>query len=82
MAQSPFQVINLSLYDLTIVLSLGYATTYLEIASARLGSMYTPLSIPFIALILLRVKRITLPLRPNGFCLLGIGLAWVFLVWT
>ena len=82
MAQSPFQVIDLSLHGLTIVLSLGYATTYLGMALACLGSMYTPLSIPFIALILLRVRRITLPLRPNGFCSLGIGLAWVFLVWT
>ena len=82
MAQSPFQVIDLSLHGLTIVLSLGYATTYLGIALTCLGSMYTPLLIPFIALILLRVRRITLPLRPNGFCPLGIDLAWVFLVWT
>ena len=82
MAQSPFQVIDLSLHGLTIVLSLEYATTYLRMALARLGSMYTPLLIPYIALILLRVKRIILSLRPNGFHSLGIGLAWVFLVWT
>ena len=82
MAQSPFQVIDLSLHGLTIVLSLGYATAYLGMALARLGSMHTPFSIPFIAPIWLKVRKITLPLRPYGFCSLGIYLAWVFLVWT
>ena len=82
MAQFPFQVIDLSLHGLTIVLSLGYATAYLGMALARLGSMHTPLSIPFIVPILLRVRKITLPLRPDGFCSLEIGLARDFLVWT
>ena len=80
MAQPLFQVVYLSLHGLKVVSPLGYAIAYLGVALARLGNMYTPLSIPFIALILLRVRRITLPLRPNGFCPLGIGLAWVFLV--
>ena len=82
MAQSPFQVVVLSLHGLTVVLSLGYATTYLGMALAHLGSMHTPLSIPFIALILLRVRRIILPLRPDGFYSLGISFAWIFLLWT
>ena len=82
MAQSLFQVVYLSLHGLTIVLSLGYATIYLGMALAHLGSMHTPLLIPFIAPILLRVRKITLPLKPDGFFLVGIGLAWVFLVWT
>ena len=80
MTQSLFQVVYLSLLGLTVVLSLGYVTTYLGMALARLSSMHTSLLIPFITLILLRVRRITLPLRPNGFCPLGINLAWVFLV--
>ena len=82
MAQSLFQVVYLSLHDLTVVLSLGYATAHLGMALARLGGMHTPLSIPFIAPILLRVRKTSLPLRPYGFCSLGICLAWVFLVWT
>ena len=82
MAQSLFQVVYLSLHGLTVILSLGYATAYLGMALVRLGSMHTPFSIPFIAPILLRVKKITLPLRPYGLCSLGICLAWVFLVWT
>ena len=82
MAQSFFQVFYLSLHGLTVVLSLGYVTAYLGMALARLGSMHTPLLIRFIALILLRARKITLLLRPYGFCSLGIYLAWVFLVWT
>ena len=79
MAQSPFQVVVLSLHGLTVVLSLRYVTTYLGMALAHLGSMHTPLSIPFIAPILLRVRRITLPLRLNEFCPLGIDFGVGFL---
>ena len=82
MAQSLFQVIYLSLHGLTVVLSLGYATAYLGMALAHLGIIHTPILIPFIAPILLKVKKITLPLRPYGFCLLGVCLTWVFLVWS
>ena len=42
MAQSPFQVIYLSLHGLTVVLSLGYAIAHLGMALARLGGMHTP----------------------------------------
>ena len=82
MAQPLFQVVYLSLHGLTVVLPLGYATTYLGVALACLSSMYTSLSVPSIAHIWLRVRRIILPLRPNGFCPLRIDLAWTFLVWT
>ena len=75
MVQPLFQVVYLSLHGLMVVLSLGYATTYLGVPLARLSSMHTSLSVPFIAQIWLKVKRITLLLRPNGFCPLGIDLA-------
>ena len=79
-----FQVIYLLLHGLVAVLSLGYATAHLGVAFARLGSIHTPFSIPFILLILFtfRVRKITLLLGFYEFCSLGIPLAWVFLVWT
>ena len=79
-----FQVIYLLLHGLVAVLSLGYVTAHLGVAFARLGSIHTPLLIPFIPLILFmfRAKRITLSLGPYGFYLLGTCLAWVFLVWS
>ena len=84
MAQFLFQVIYLLLHGLVVVLSLGYATAHLGVAFTRLGGILTPLSIPFIPLILFmfRARRITLSLGPYGFCPLGTCLAWVFLVWT
>ena len=83
-AQCLFQVIYLMLHGLVVVLSLGYTTTHLGVAFARLGGMHTPLSIPFILLILFmfRARKITLSLGSYGFYPLGICLAWVFLVWT
>ena len=84
MAQFLFQVIYLLLYGLVVVLSLGYATAYLGVVFARLGGIHTPLSIPYILLILfmIRDKKITLLLGSYGFYPLGTYLAWVFLVWT
>ena len=79
-----FQVFYLLLHGLVVVLSMGYATAHLGMAFACLGGIHTSLSIPFILLILFifRVRKITLSLGSYGFCLLGICLAWVFLVWT
>ena len=79
-----FQVIYLLLHDLVVVLSLGYATTHLGVAFARLGGIYTPLPIPSILLVLFMIGsgKITLSLGPYGFCPLGTCLARVFLVWT
>ena len=84
MAQFLFQVIYLLLHGLVAILSLGYATTHLGVAFARLGGMHTPFSIPFILLILFmfRARKITLLLGSYRFCPLGTCLAWVFLVWT
>ena len=81
-AQFLFQVIYLLLHGLVVVLSLGYESAHLGVAFARLGGMHTPLSIPFILLILFmfRAKKITLSLESYRFCQLGICLAWVFLV--
>ena len=79
-AQLLFQVVYLSLHGLIVVSPLGYATTYLGVALARLSSMYASLSISSIAWIWPRVRRIILPLRPNKFCLLRVSLAWIFLV--
>ena len=36
-----FQVIYLLLYDLVVVLSLGYTTAHLGVAFARLGGIHT-----------------------------------------
>ena len=79
-----FQVIYLLLHGLVAVLSLGYVTAHLGVAFARLGGIHTPFLIPFILLILFmfRARKITLSLGSYGFCLLGICLEWVFLVWT
>ena len=79
-----FQVIYLLLHGLVVVLSLGYVTAHLGVAFARLGGIHTPLSIHFILLILymFRARKITLLLGSYRFYLLGIPLAWVFLVWT
>ena len=77
-----FQVIYLLLHGVVVVLSLGHVIAHMGVAFARLGGMYTPLSIPFITSILLRIKKITLSLGPCGFCSLGIYLAWVLLLWT
>ena len=79
-----FQVIYLLLYGLVIVSPLGYVTAHMGVAFARLVGIHTPLSIPFVLLILfmLRARKITLLLGSYGFCPLGICLAWVFLVWT
>ena len=84
MAQFLFQVIYLLLHGLVAVLSLGYVTAHLGVAFAHLGGMHTPLSIPFILLILFmfRARKITLSLGSYRFCLLGSCLMWVFLVWT
>ena len=83
-AQFLFQVIYLLLHDLVAVLSLGYTTAHFRVAFTRLGGIHTPLSIPFILLILFmfRARKITLLLGSYKFCPLGVPLAWVFLVWT
>ena len=73
-----FQVIYLLLYDLVVVLSLGYTTAHLGVAFARLGGIHAPLSIPFILLILfvIRASKITLSLGSYGFYPLGSCLVW------
>ena len=78
MAQLLFQVINFSLHGLVAVLSLGYVTSHSRMASARLGSLHTALSISFILLILfmLRVRKIILSLGSCGLCLLRTCLVW------
>ena len=83
-AQFLFQVIYLLLHGLVAVLSLGYATTHLGMAFARVGGIHTPLSIPFILLVLFmfKAKKITLLLGSYKLCPLRIPLAWVFLMWT
>ena len=83
MARFLFEVIYLLLHGLVAVLSLGYTTAHLGVAFSRLGGIHTPLSIPYILLILfmIRDKKITLLLGSYGFYPLGTCLAWVFLVW-
>ena len=77
MARFLFQVIYLLLHGLVVVLSLGYTIAHLGVAFSRLGGIHTPLSIPFIILILFmfRTRKITLLLGSYRFCLLGIPLA-------
>ena len=84
MVQFLFQVIYLLLHSLVIILSLGYAIAHLGVAFARLGGIHTPLSIPFILLILfmIRASKITQLLGPYGFRSLGTCSVQVFLVWT
>ena len=81
-AQLSFQVIYLSLHGLMVVSPLGYVTTYLGMALARLGNMYASLMIPFVAWICSWVRRIILLLRPNRFYLLRVSLVGILLVWT
>ena len=79
-----FQVIYLLLHGLIVVLSLGYMIAHLGVTFTRLDGIHTPLSIPFILLILFifSARKITLLLGSYRFYLLGIPLTWVFLVWT
>ena len=79
MSQFLFQVINFLLHGLVAILPLRYVTSHSRVASARLGSVHTTLSISFILLILfiLRVRKIILSLRlrtPLDTDLLGVDL--------
>ena len=48
MVQLSLQVIYFLLHGLFIILSLGYMTSYMGMASASLSGVYAPLSKPFV----------------------------------
>ena len=73
MAQLSLQVIYLSLYGLLIILSLGYVTAHMRMASASLNGVYAPflkLSVLFVST-MLRVWEVALLLGSSWLGLMG-----------
>ena len=61
------------MHGLFVILSLGYVTAHMRMASASLSSVYTSLSKPSILFIsiMLRVGKVALLLRSGLFRLMG-----------